>query len=330
MPRPESTTLPIHAVLGLSTEELDEALVWARGRALQLLESLDDPELRALLGRETSPSPPRSTRPTPATRPSEPLASMRAAAPWDLPPVPRIPSRFVETIPSKSASPADPPASVQGSETASQRTASQRTASTSTPRPSPHDPPTARPSASPRLAPATPSMPPRASPTPAVPQREADAPAVRTDHTRRRAQRYSLSTPVVLRIDRMPGLLELNTRDISRHGIFIESTSPPQCHDRISVELPFPDGSGVVHLVGEVVRVVTTRQAAASGSAPGFGVTFAPVSGESRRELERLLEHARAGAAADVPRPRGATVTQAKTVVHVGFPGDKGSKGPKG
>ncbi len=125
----------------------------------------------------------------------------------------------------------------------------------------------------------------------------------------------------------MPGLLELSTRDISLHGIFIESNSPPECHARISVRLPFPDGSGAVDLVGEVVRVVTTRQAAASGCAPGFGVTFSPVSDESRRDLERLLEHAKSGAAADVPRPRGTTVTQAKTVAQVRSAGAKVSKG---
>jgi hypothetical protein len=124
----------------------------------------------------------------------------------------------------------------------------------------------------------------------------------------------------------MPGLLELTTRDISLHGIFIESNSPPECHDRISVQLPFPDGSAVVHLVGEVVRVVTTRQAAASGCAPGFGVTFSPVSDESRRDLERLLEHAKAGAAAAVPRPRGSSVTQAATVQHVQHVRSPGAK----
>lgn len=125
----------------------------------------------------------------------------------------------------------------------------------------------------------------------------------------------------------MPEMLELSTRDISLHGIFIESNSPPERHAQISVQLPFPDGSGVVHLVGEVVRVVTTRQAAASGGTPGFGVTFSPVSDESRRELERLLEHARAGAAADVPRPRVTTSTQAATTQHVRSPGAKASKG---
>lgn len=124
----------------------------------------------------------------------------------------------------------------------------------------------------------------------------------------------------------MPGLLELSTRDISLHGIFIESNAPPECHSRISVQLPFPDGSGVVHLVGEVVRVVTTRQAAATGRAPGFGVTFSPVSDESRRDLERLLEHAKAGAAADVPRRRRTTDTQAMTVQHA-RPSAKVSKG---
>ena len=169
-------------------------------------------------------------------------------------------------------------------------------------------------------------MPPPAPAKRAVPQREPDAPAIRTDHTRRRAQRYSLSTPVVVRLDRMPGLLELSTRDISLHGIFIESNAPPECHDRISVQLPFPDGSGAVDLVGEVVRVVTTRQAAASGCAPGFGVTFSPVSEESRRDLERLLEHARSAAAADVPRRRRTTSTQAATLQHVRSAGAKLSK----
>ena len=125
----------------------------------------------------------------------------------------------------------------------------------------------------------------------------------------------------------MPELLELSTRDISRHGIFIESNSPPECDSRIDVALPFPDGSGVVHLVGQVVRVVTTRQAAASGLAPGFGVSFAPVSAESRHELERLLEHAKASAAADVPRRRSSSATQAATVQYVHARGTKVSKG---
>jgi len=166
-------------------------------------------------------------------------------------------------------------------------------------------------------------MPSRAPAARAEPRREPDAPVARTDTTRRRAQRHSLSTPVVVRIDSIPGVLELNTRDISLHGIFIESNSPPERNARISVQLPFPDGSGVVHLEGEVVRVVTTRQAAAFGGAPGFGVTFSPVDDESRRDLERLLEHTRSGAAADVPRPRSNTVTQADTVQHVQATGAK-------
>ena len=150
---------------------------------------------------------------------------------------------------------------------------------------------TVRASAAPPAAIPTVSLQSRAL-TQAVPQRDADAPVTRTEGSRRRANRYSLSTPVVVRIESMPGLLELNTRDISLHGIFIESNAPPEPNARISVQLPFPDGSGVVHLVGDVVRVVTTRQAAASGSVPGFAVTFSPVSDESRRDLERLLEHA--------------------------------------
>jgi hypothetical protein len=157
-------------------------------------------------------------------------------------------------------------------------------------------------------------------------RREPDAPAIRNDHTRRRAQRYSLSTPVVVRLDSMPGWLQLTSRDISLHGIFIESNAPPECYTRIAVQLPFPDGSGAVDLVGEVVRVVTTRQAAATGAAPGFGVSFAPVSDESRRDLERLLEHAKSSAAADVPRPRRSTATQAATVLHVSSQDAKLSK----
>jgi hypothetical protein len=166
----------------------------------------------------------------------------------------------------------------------------------------------------------------RASITEVVPRREPDAPAIRNDHTRRRAQRYSLSTPVVVRIDSMPGWLQLTSRDISLHGIFIESNAPPECNARIAVQLPFPDGSGAVNLVGEVVRVVTTRQAAATGSVPGFGVSFAPVSNESRHDLERLLDHAKSSAAADVPRPRRSTATQAATVLHVSSPDGKLSK----
>ena len=191
----------------------------------------------------------------------------------------------------------------------------------------PRPEPLAAPPTPPPVAAATPSSPSRAAVTRAVPQRDPDAPVARTDHTRRRAQRYSLSTPVVVRIESMPGLFELNTRDISLHGIFIESNAPPEPHERISVQLPFPDGSGVVHLVGEVVRVVTTRQAAAYGGAPGFGVTFSPVSEESRRDLERLLEHAKSAVAADAPRPRSASVTQAQTVQHARSPGAKASKG---
>lgn len=187
--------------------------------------------------------------------------------------------------------------------------------------------PTPRPSAPPPVAAAIASTPRRAPVTSLEPRREPDAPAIRTDTTRRRAQRYSLSTPVVVRIDSVPGLHELNTRDISLHGLFIESNAPPECNARIAVQLPFPDGSGAVNLVGEVVRVVTTRQAAATGTVPGFGVSFSPVSDESRRDLERLLEHARSSAAADVPRPRrSSSATQAQTVLHMRSADDKLSK----
>lgn len=247
MPGLEATTLPIHAALGLSTAEVDDAVAWARGRVVELLACLEDAELQALL---------------------------------------------------------HPPTAVQGRETAS--------ASASRPPPPKPRPPPPTPSPHAALA------------KRAVPEREDDAPVARTDRTRRRAQRHSLSTPVVVRVDSMPGFLELETRDISLHGIFIESHAPPECHAHIAVRLPFPDGSGVVHLVGEVVRVVTTREAAAVGCAPGFGVSFSAVSDESRRELERLLELARSGAAANAPRPRGPALTQRKTAVHVRSPATKG------
>ncbi|MCX4247806.1 PilZ domain-containing protein [Paraliomyxa miuraensis] len=413
MPRSEASKRLLLAALGLSPDELNDALVWARHRAAELLDSLDDAELRALLDRERIASPRRSRIPTPATSPPKRPAA-RAVPSWNVPRAPWQPSRPAEPVASEGELEAEPAGFVQEDEIASEgeleaepagfveedEVASEgeleaepagfvqedeveseggleaepagfeseleveplgssmddevayeseppvetlgsppddETAYESEPPTEPHrsavvgeivleseppplpEPPAARPRASPRAAP-TVEVPVSASArrVEPEPQRDPDAPVVRTDRTRRRAQRYSLSTPVVVRVDRMPGLLELNTRDISRHGIFIESTSPPEPNSRIAVQLPFPDGSGVVDLVGQVVRVVTTREAAASGRAPGFGVTFSPVSDENRRELERLLEHAKSSAAADVPRRRRSEATQMETVQYRG------------
>ncbi|MEM9457832.1 MAG: PilZ domain-containing protein [Myxococcota bacterium] len=113
---------------------------------------------------------------------------------------------------------------------------------------------------------------------------------------RRTEPRYSLEEPAKVEIGSWAELLELYTKDISRDGIFIQTSSSPPPGTKVGVHLLLPDGAGTIRFQGKVVHVLAPE----SGSPPGFGVRFYDVTDEARNTLYWLV--AQAKSAVTTPR----------------------------
>lgn len=82
----------------------------------------------------------------------------------------------------------------------------------------------------------------------------------------------------------------MSTENLSRHGMFVRSSSPTPTGERVEVVLDH--GGNPVVLVGHIVHV---RRQANDDGGPGFGVRFDGVGPESRRAYDSLLADIEAG-----------------------------------
>jgi len=103
-------------------------------------------------------------------------------------------------------------------------------------------------------------------------------------------RRAHTRVPVRLRV-RFPSaeVLEQDySEDISRGGIFIQSTKPRQVGDRFIITLVHPDTNEELDLAGEVVRL-TGMGAHDKHSPKGMGIKFVDLDAEKKKAVDRFL-----------------------------------------
>ena len=87
-------------------------------------------------------------------------------------------------------------------------------------------------------------------------------------------------------------LLENYAKDISRGGIFIPTTDPKPVGVIITLTLIHPDSQEEIEIQGEVVRVVSEKDAREQKEkklVPGMGIQFINVEPEQQQALESFL-----------------------------------------
>lgn len=78
------------------------------------------------------------------------------------------------------------------------------------------------------------------------------------------------------------------SRDISRGGIFIQTSKPRQVGDQFALTLVHPVSGDELELTGEVVRIAHIDPTS-PGSVPGMGIRFADMNEEKRRQVGKFL-----------------------------------------
>jgi type IV pilus assembly protein PilZ len=82
-----------------------------------------------------------------------------------------------------------------------------------------------------------------------------------------------------------------HTENISRGGVFIQTQSPPQVDEVITVQLELPDGGPPATSSGIVMHRVSVDEAEQNGLIPGIGVQFLDADDQFRQRIDRYIEH---------------------------------------
>jgi len=80
-----------------------------------------------------------------------------------------------------------------------------------------------------------------------------------------------------------------HAQNISRGGIFIQTESPPQVDEVITVQLELPDGGPPATTSGLVMHQVTKDEADRQGIIAGIGVQFLDADDQFRERIDRYL-----------------------------------------
>jgi len=81
-----------------------------------------------------------------------------------------------------------------------------------------------------------------------------------------------------------------HTQNISRGGVFIQTSSPPQIDEVITVQLELPDGGKPATTSGLVMHRVTSEEAEQQGTVPGIGVQFLDADDRFRERIDQYVE----------------------------------------
>ena len=81
-----------------------------------------------------------------------------------------------------------------------------------------------------------------------------------------------------------------HAENISRGGVFIQTASPPQVDEVITVQLELPDGGPVATSSGLVMHTVTVAEAEQNGLIPGIGVQFLDADDQFRERIDRYIQ----------------------------------------
>ena len=82
-----------------------------------------------------------------------------------------------------------------------------------------------------------------------------------------------------------------HSENISRGGVFIQTQTPPQVDDVITVQLELPDGGPAATTSGLVMNRVTPAEAEQHGLIPGIGLQILDADDQFRDRIDRYLEH---------------------------------------
>jgi type IV pilus assembly protein PilZ len=107
---------------------------------------------------------------------------------------------------------------------------------------------------------------------------------------RRRHQRTT--TRMKVKFPDLTTLLENYAKDISQGGIFIPTTDPKPVGVTITLTLVHPENGEEVEINGEVVRVVTEKEAKEHKDrklVPGMGIKFVNLEHDQQLSLEQFL-----------------------------------------
>ncbi|OGR13050.1 MAG: hypothetical protein A2341_08320 [Deltaproteobacteria bacterium RIFOXYB12_FULL_58_9] len=85
--------------------------------------------------------------------------------------------------------------------------------------------------------------------------------------------------------------VELQTKDISIGGAFIQTGSPPPLHSSLELSLRGPDGSSV-RVEGRVAHIVSPERAGVDGRPFGFGVEFVRLTPEQAQMVQTIIDTA--------------------------------------
>jgi type IV pilus assembly protein PilZ len=81
-----------------------------------------------------------------------------------------------------------------------------------------------------------------------------------------------------------------HAENISRGGVFIQTQSPPQVDEVITVQLELPDGGPIATSSGLVMHRVTVDEAEQNGLVPGIGVQFLDADDQFRERIDRYIQ----------------------------------------
>lgn len=101
-------------------------------------------------------------------------------------------------------------------------------------------------------------------------------------------QRYHTQFTVRFRTARE--FVREHTENISRGGVFIQTESPPQVDEVITVQLELPDGGPPATSSGIVMHRVTVAEGEQNGLIPGIGVQFLDADDQFRERIDRYVE----------------------------------------
>ncbi|MEO1334230.1 MAG: PilZ domain-containing protein, partial [Myxococcota bacterium] len=108
-------------------------------------------------------------------------------------------------------------------------------------------------------------------------------------------------------------LRQLWAKDISKGGVFIETSNPPPTGARLEVRLQTPDGTLALH--GQVVHVVDPDAAKQFNMPAGVGLQFVDLNTENRRAIQEYIDGLRAELSSDLEVADGLSDEQLNRLV---------------
>ena len=81
-----------------------------------------------------------------------------------------------------------------------------------------------------------------------------------------------------------------HAQNISRGGLFIQTTTSPPVDEVITVQLELPDGGPPATTSGLIMHRVTAEEAERTGTVPGIGVQFLDADDAFRDRIDRYIE----------------------------------------